>query len=350
MTARTHETYENPHEIKENLMGGRQKRLTQARRKTLKVEMTDALVAGQFRLGEGQSLDSVLDEIDDGIKNDRYPIDVDLPKLMAIWSGTPAPAEAQTAAGSEQGAPPAAEIQDPIAADPYKFPHPKHADLEAAQQVADAGGTQMQVMEAAMGPAAVPGTVEHAQAQAAAASGASPTAQAILGTGPVIGTGNAIQNGHPAYSSAQLAVVQLNPDGTAVHPLPGPAAAPGPAPVTEVGVPAAAEVAPKEEKAPVVDVDLDAVRGWIQIARGAQKKIDAAKDVMDQAMSQVNDFLDQQGGPDVSKKGLLDGEHAVQRTFCRRKVFNKSALLTDHPEISEEQYTEKTPYYRTELK
>lgn len=310
-------------------MGGRQKRLTAARRKELTKVMTDALVAGQFRLGAGQSLDSVLDEIDDGIKNDRYPIDVDLPGLLAIWSGTPAPEEAQTAAGGEQGAPPAAET---------------HADLVAAQVVVNADGTQEQVLVAAMGPAAVPGTVEHALAQAQA-NGAtmSPTAHAVLGTGP------AIAGGHPAYSSAQQAVVQLNGDGTATHPLPGPAGAPGPAPVTEVGTPVT-EVAPKEEKAPVVDVDLDAVRGWMQIARGAQKKIDAAKDVYDQAMSQVNDFLDQQGGPDVSKKGLLDGEHAVQRTFCRRKVFNKSALLADHPEIPEEQYTEKTPYYRTELK
>lgn len=336
-------------------MGGRQKKLTQARRKELTKVMTEALVAGQFRLGEGQTLDSVLDEIDDGIKNDRYPIDVDLPGLLAIWSGTPAPTEAQTAAGSEEQAPPAAETRfhsDGNLLDPNAEVFPVHANLEAAQAVADAGGNQQQVMAAAMqplGPAAVPGTVEHAQAQAAAANGTSPTTQAVLGTGPAIGTGNAIQNGHPAYSSAQLANVMLNPDGSAMHPLPGPAGAPGPAPVTEVGAPAGA-VAPKEEKAPVVDVDLDAVRGWIQIARGAQTKIDAAKDVLDQAMSQVNDFLDQQGGPDVSKKGLLDGEHAIQRTFCRRKVFNKSALLADHPEIPEERYTEKTPYYRTELK
>lgn len=350
-------------------MGGRQKRLTVARRKDLTKTMTEALVAGQFALQPGQSLDSVLDEIDDGIRNDRYPIDVDLPGLLAIWSGTPAPAEAQTAAGSEQGAPPAAEN---VATG--------HSDSEAYTNSQNTGDPYVQGPP--VGPAAVPGTVEHAQAQAAAANGAgaSPTAQAILGTGPAIGTGNAIQpaaTGHPAWSSAQQAVVQLNGDGSATHPLPGPAAAPGlapmtpkqaadqsfmelqdaatahraanPMPVTEVGVPAA-EVAPKEEKAPVVDVDLDAVRGWIQIARGAQKKIDVAKDVLDQAMSQVNDFLDQQGGPDVSKKGLLDGEHAVQRTFCKRKVFNKSALLADHPEIPEEQYTEKTPYYRTELK
>lgn len=317
-------------------MGGRQKKLTQARRKELTKEMTAALIAGQFRLGEGQSLDSVLDEIDDGIKNDRYPIDVDLPKLIEIWSGTPAPAEAQTAAGSEQGAPPAAET---------------HADLAAAQAVADAGGTQMQVMEAAMGPAAVPGTVEHAQAQAAAANGAgaSPTAQAILGTGPAIGTGNAIQGGHPAYSSAQQATVMLNPDGSAQHPLPGPAAAPGPVPITEVGTPPAAP-APAEEKAPVVDVDLDTVRDWLAVARNAEEKIAKAKDVKDMAMSQVNDFLDQQGGPDTSKAGFLDGQLAVTRTFCRRKNFQKDQLLKDHPEIDETQYTEKTPYYRTELK
>jgi len=321
-------------------MGGRQKRLTQARRKTLKTEMTDALVAGQFRLTEGQSLDSVLDEIDDGIKNDRYPIDVDLPKLMAIWSGTPAPAEAQTAAGSEQGAPPAAET---------------HADLVAAQAVANTGGTQQEVMLAAgapIGPAAVPGTIEHAQA----VNGASPTAQAILGTGPAIGTGNAIQGGHPAYSSAQQAVVQLNGDGTAAHPLPGPAAAPGvyqghPAldAAVEIGTLPAAP-APAEEKVPCVDVDLDPVRDWLQVARSAEEKIAKAKDIKDMALSQVNDYLDQQGGPDTSKKGILDGQHAVQRTFCRRKVFSKEALLKDHPEISEEQYTEKTPYYRTELK
>ena len=315
-------------------MGGRQKRLTQARRKELTKAMTEALVAGIFTTN-GRPLDDILDEVDAGIRNDFYPIDVTLDGLIEIWqlSGNPidsAPAAAQTAAGSEQGAPPAAEV---------------HADLAAAQQVVDAGGTQEQVMQAAMGPAAVPGTVEHAQAQAAAMS---PTAHAILGTGPAIGTGNAVQNGHPAYSSAQQAVVMLNPDGSAQHPLPGPAAAPGPAAVTEVGTPAA-EVAPKEEKAPVVDVDLDAVRDWLTIARNADEKIKKAKDIKDQAMSQVNDFLDQQGGPDVSKKGLLDGQPAVRRTFIRRKNFDTEALLADHPEISREQYTEKSPYYKSEL-
>lgn len=309
-------------------MGGRQKRLTQTRRKELTKAMTEALVAGQFRLGEGQSLDSVLDEIDDGIKNDRYPIDVDLPGLLAIWSGTPAPEAAQTAAGSEQGAPPAAETQ-----------------FRSDGNILDPNAVLTQVP---VGPAAVPGTVEHAQAQAAAATnGASPIAQAILGQGPPVERpeGWPVQGGHPVYSSLQQKVIQVDSEGNQLPDAP----VNGQAPVTELGTLPSA-IAPAEEKAPVVDVDLDAVRGWLQVAKGAQAKIDAAKDVFDQAMSQVNDFLDQQGGPDVSKKGLLDNEHVVQRTFCRRKVFNKKDLLADHPEISEEQYTEKTPYYRTELK
>lgn len=328
-------------------MGGRQKKLTQARRKELTKEMTAALIAGRFTTN-GRSLDEILDEVDAGIRNDFYPIDVTFDGLVEIWqlSGNPidnAPAEAQTAAGVEQGAAPAADTS--VSEQEAQV---IHANLDAAQRVTDAGGTQMDVMQAAMGPAAVPGTVEHAQAQAAAANGASPTAQAILGTGPAIGTGNAIQGGHPAYSSAQQATVMLNPDGSAQHPLPGPAAAPGPAPVTEVGTPPAAP-APAEEKAPVVDVDLDTVRDWLAVARNADKKIKAAKDIMDQAMSQVNDFLDQQGGPDKSKKGVIDGQPAVRRTFVRRKNLNTDALLADHPEISREQYTERSPYYKSEL-
>lgn len=125
-------------------MGGRQKKLTLARRKALKADITEALVEGRMSLG-GQPVDSVLDDIDAGIKGDLYPIDVTLDDLLAAWSGAPAPVEAQTAAGTAPEQVPAAET---------------HANLAAAQQVADAGGTQAQVMTAAQ----TPNTVEHAQA------------------------------------------------------------------------------------------------------------------------------------------------------------------------------------------
>lgn len=408
-------------------MGGRQKRLTATRRKTLKAEMTEALVAGKFTTN-GRALDDILDEVDAGIKNDFYPIEVTLDGLIEIWqlSGNPidsAPEEAQTAAGGEQGAPPAAETQDPIAADPYKFPPRKHADLVAAQQVADAGGTQMQVMEAAMGPATVPGTVEHAQAQAAMSQtpyngpGSTPHMQAIQAKADDQAARIAARgDGHPAYSSAQQSNVMLNPDGSAVHPLPGPAAAPGPAPVTSVTVlPDQAQVAeqqaaearadalmhpaspvpeskqypqmstdpavqaayqqaeealnvqgqsihnpppvhevgvppaPAEEK-PVVPVDLGPLEEWLQLAANGQEKIRVGKEVYDHAMGQINDYLDAQGGPDISKSGQINGREKVRRTFIRRKNFAKSRLLAEHPEIDPELYSDESVFYKTELK
>lgn len=257
-------------------MGGKQKRLTKTRRAVLRKEMLAAFETGRLNLG-GQPIDQVLDGIDEGIKNETYPIEVTLDGLLAIWSGVPAPEEAQTAAGAAPETAPAAEAA-----------------------------------------------------------------------------------GHPAFSSAEQAVITLNSDGTRQTPYTGPDSTPhmqqiqaeadarlakiGTAPTAEVGVPQV------DEPEKPVEVDLAAVAEWYALAKKAEAKMDAAKDVYDHAKEQINNYLDELGGPDVSKSGKLDGKEVVKRTFTRRTNFRKDKLLADHPEIDPTVYVDETVYYKTTLK
>lgn len=255
-------------------MGGRQKRLTKTRRAVLRKEMLTAFEEGRLNLG-GQPIDQVLDGIDEGIKNETYPIEVTLDGLLAIWSGAPAPEEAQTAAGAAPETAPAAEVA-----------------------------------------------------------------------------------GHPAFSSAEQAVITLNPDGTRQTPYTGPDSTPHMqqtqaeadvrlakiGAVPEVGVPQV------DEPEKPVEVDMAAVAEWYRLAKNAEAKMDAAKDVYDHAKEQINNYLDELGGPDVSKSGKLDGREVVRRTFTKRTNFRKDKLFADHPEIDETVYVDETKYYKTSLK
>lgn len=300
-------------------MGGKQKILTQTRRKALGKEMMDAIIAGTFTLNQ-QPLDTVLDEVNQGIKDGRYPIEIDLAQLIAIWSGTPAPAtEAPAAEPTNHGT--VDQIQQAQLAAQQNGHTPPTALAGPVQQIpvnVHAGNTVN----------GLPAEQWQAQ-QAAAGHGPTPQQAAEMGLPANAPT---IQPSLPptAYGQQVAAPMTLQQAQAAMQTVE----------TMEVGQP------PKEEPIPV---DASPVAEWIALARQAQAKIDSAKDIVEQAKANVAAYLDQQGGPDRSKVAVLDGRAVMRRTFIRRGNFSKTRLAAAHPEIDIEAFTDESTYYRTEL-
>lgn len=317
-------------------MGGKRKMLTMTRRKLLSKEIMDAVMAGQFNMN-GRPLEEVLDEIDDGIKNDRYPIEVDLQQLIKIWSGAPAPVE-----------------QAP-AAEPQPTNHGTVDQIQQAQAAAQQNGQpwtsqggyeitgQTGVTTESMpliggipqtSPAEQAATqypqIQPQQDPAYLAWLASQQPQAVVATQPLqqlpqqlanpVAVETVAQPGQMTVAQAQQAMSQVE--------------------TMEIGTP------PKD---PPVEVDASPVADWLQLWQQANEKVKAAKDIMEHAKANVGAYLDQVGGPDKSKLAMIGGRAVVRRTFVKKRVFKKDEFFATHPEMDEAAFTDETPYYRTEL-
>jgi hypothetical protein len=314
-------------------MGGKRKMLTMTRRKLLSKEIMDAVMAGQFNMN-GRPLEELLDEIDDGIKNDRYPIEVDLQQLIKIWSGAPAPVEqapatepqptnhgtvdqiqqAQAAAQHNgqpsgmqpQGGPPWSESESAQAIMQTGTWPPGHVSQQVQQPVQDPAYLAWLATQPQGGPSPL-----------AAAAGVAPgqMVPTVAGPQPVLP-----QPGQMTVAQAQQAMSQVE--------------------TMEIGTP------PKD---PPVEVDASPVADWLQLWQQANEKVKAAKDIMEHAKANVGAYLDQVGGPDKSKLAMIGGRAVVRRTFVKKKVFKKDEFFATHPEMDEAAFTDETPYYRTEL-
>lgn len=308
-------------------MGGKRKLLTQTRRKALEKEMTDGLIKGTFTTN-GRPLDEILDEVNTGIQEGRYPIEVDLAQLIAIWSGTPAPTEAPAPEPQPTNHGTVDQIQQ-AQQNGQQIPANIHAggqvngqpaeQWQAQQVAAGYGPTPQQAAEMNL-PAVAP-TVQQ-PSQLAAAAGVAPGQLVPTSFGP-----QPVQSLPQQHVVQPMTLQQAQAAMTAVEAM-------------EVGEP------PKE---PPVEIDASPVADWISIAHQAKAKIDAAKDILEQAKANAAAYADQVGGPDRSKVLLLNGQLVLRRTFIKKKVFKKESLLAAHPEIDESAFTEYTPYYKTEL-
>jgi hypothetical protein len=326
-------------------MGGKRKLLTQTRRKALAKEMMDAVMAGTFSLNN-QPLEAVLDEVDVGIKEDRYPIEVDLAGLMAIWSGSPAPA---TAPEPEQPVPPNYGTVDQI------------QNGHVPEQIRVHSGGQVD---------GIPAEQWQAQ-QAAAGYGPTPQQAAEMGiAGPVVQSVQTSAHGHINQDPQYLAWLATQPAQGGPSPLPAAVGvAPGQAVPTALGPqtvqqPAAAmtlqqaqaameqvgtmEVGEPPKEQPV-DLDITPVAEWLELARSAKAKMEAAKDILETAKAQIGGYLDQQGGPDKSKVGFLNGRPVLRRTYVRKKVLNADSIFESHPELDRSAFTDISSFYKTEL-
>lgn len=302
-------------------MGGKRKILTQTRRKALEKEMMDALVAGTFTTN-GRPLAEILDEVNTGIQEGRYPIEVDLPTLIGIWSGTPALTEA------------------PAPAQPEPTNHGTVDQIQQAQAMA-----QQNVAAVPMVPQ--PSPAEYAATQYPVVQQPSPLAVAAgVAPGQMVPTALGPQP-----------VQQLQPDNGAGYAIPEQY----PVPQQHVAQPMTIQQAqqamqaaasmeigepPKEE---AVRVDAGPVADWLSLARDAQAKIEKLKDILEAAKANASAYADQIGGPDRSKILLLNGHPVMRRTFCVKNVTNTKRLAAEHPEIDLDSYKEPSSYYRTEL-
>jgi len=306
-------------------MGGKRKILTQTRRAALKKEMTEALLAGTFTTN-GRPIDEVLDEVNQGIVEGRYPIEVDLATLLSIWSGNPAPTEApapeqpptnhgtvdqQLAAQQNGHVPPAAQVM-PV----QQIPQPGPAEQAATQYPA------VQPMQQDNGAGyAIPEQYPVVQQPSplAAAAGVAPGQMipTAVGMQPV----QQVPGGQPmTFQQAQAAMSTVE--------------------TMEVGQP------PKEEP---IQVDAAPVAEWLGLAKQAEEKIKALKDILEQAKANAAAYADQVGGPDRSKVLFLNGQLVMRRTFVRKNNFSKERLAAAHPEIDVTAFLEESTYYRTEL-
>jgi hypothetical protein len=314
-------------------MGGKRKTLTNTRRTALKKEMTDALIAGTFTTN-GRPVDEVLDEVKAGIEEGRYPIEVNLQTLIGIWTGTPAPTAApapepqptnhgtvdqiQQAVAQQNGhAPPVAQvmptqqIQQPSPAEQAMTQYPI-VSPETAAAIGYPQFPSQQPSQLAPAVGTAPGQM------VPTAVGAQPVLQPDNGAGYAIpeqhpGQGMTLQQAQAAMSTAES---------------------------IEIGQP------PKD---PPIEIDATPVADWLNLAKQADAKIKALKDIYEQAKANAAAYADQVGGPDRSKVLLLNGQLVMRRTFVKKKVFQKEALLAAHPEIDPETFTEFTSFYKTEL-
>lgn len=308
--------------------------LTQTRRKLLSKEIMDAVMAGQFNMN-GRSLEDLLNEIDDGIKNDRYPIEVDLAQLNAIWSGAPAPVE-----------------QVP-AAEPQPTNHGTVDQIQQAQAAAQQNG-----QPSGMQPQGGPPWAESESAQAIMQTGTWPPGhvsqqvqQPVQDPQYLAWLASQQPQGGPSPLPAAVGVAPGQMVPTVVGPQPV-LAQPGQMTVAQAQQAMAAvetmEIA-EPPKDPPVQVDASPVADWLGLWQQANEKITAAKDIREHAKANIAAYLDQIGGPDKSKVAMIEGRLVVRRTFIRKKVFKKDEFFGAHPELDEAAFTDESPYYRTEL-
>lgn len=287
-------------------MGGKRKILTQTRRTALRKEMTEALIAGTFTTN-GRPLDEILDEVNQGIVDGRYPIEIDLAQLISIWSGTPAPTEAP-------------------APEPQPTNHGTVDQIQQAQAAAQANGyAQPQTIVTQTLP-------QHAAPE------------------QVFVAPDQLQQPSPLAAAAGVAPGQMIPTVAGLQPVQQFGAQPmtiqqaqtamAAADALEVGEP------PKPEP---VQVDAGPVIDWLNLARDAQAKIDKLKDILEQAKANASAYADQVGGPDRSKVLVLNGQLVMRRTFCVKNVTDTKRLAAEHPEIDIDAYKSPSSYYRTEL-
>lgn len=315
-------------------MGGKRKILTQTRRAALKKEMGEALMNGTFTTN-GRPVDEVLDEVNQGIVEGRYPIEVDLPTLISIWTGgTPAPTEAPAPEPTNHGT-----VDQQLAAQQ----NGQHAAVAAAVPVQQIpvnvhSGNQVNGQPA-----------EQWQTQQVA-QGYGPTAEQAVEYGMPPGS-PVVQQPTPLAAAAGVAPGQPIPTAFGQQPVQQvPAAQPmtlqqaqaamATAESIEVGQP------PKEEP---VQVDATPVAEWLGLAKQAEEKIKALKDIGEQAKAQAAAYADQVGGPDRSKVLFLNGQLVMRRTFVVKNNFSKERLAAAHPEIDVTAFTEPSSYYRTEI-
>lgn len=340
-------------------MGGKQKKLTQAGRKKLQAEITAALVEGRLQLQQGQSVDNVLDEVDEGIKSDKYPIGVDLAGLMAVWFGqaeTPAPEpdpkEAETV---KEQVPTVDQIQAAQAQQPHlqAVPDQQYPDagLPAPDPMAAAHAFQQRVQDAYAGPPEQNPYIAGSPANLAAAAEVAQTAthpQQVI-EAAMLPPQQVLADAAQPIDPSQISVSVAAPGSDQFVPVPGqlvqgtvqatPAQLAAQLAGVEVGQP---------EPAPPVEVDMGPLHEWVDLYRGSKAKLEQIEAIMNQAKEQIVAYVDEQGGPDRSKVGLLNGELVVKRTWHSRKTLDKSKLYANHPELAGI-YEEPKFQYRTEI-
>lgn len=294
-------------------MGGKRKMLTQTRRKMLGKEMMDAIMAGTFTLNS-RPLEEVLDEVNQGIQEERYPIEVDLKTLISIWSGNPAPTAA-----------PAPEQPVPT----------NHGTVDQIQQAqAAAAQTQQPVPQQN-------GYTQPLQPDNGAA-------YAIPEQYPVP---QQVEPPNPLTVAVGMAPGQMVPTVAGPQPVQQlPAAQPMTVQQAQAAMAAANSIEigqPPQEEA--VRVDASPVAEWLGLAKQAEDLIKKYKDILTQAKDNASAYLDQIGGPDRSKVGLLNGQIVMRRTYVQKRIFSKDQLAAAHPEIDVDAFTDTSSYYRTEI-
>jgi len=330
-------------------MGGKRKILTQTRRTALKKEMQEALMNGTFTTN-GRPVDEILDEINQGIVEGRYPIEVDLPTLINIWRGNPAPSEApapeppptnhgtvdqQLAAAQQNGHQAAVAPMVPsqqIPQEPYPVPQQIQGvpvNVHSGDTVNGMPAQQWQAQQVAQGYGPT--------AEQAAELGLPPGSPVVQQPSPLPAAAGVAPGMQVPTAFGQQPVLQVPAQAMTLQQA---QAAMSTAESIEIGQP------PKEEP---VQVDASPVAEWLGLAKQAQAKIDALKDILEQAKGNAAAYADQVGGPDRSKVLLLNGQIAMRRTFVVKSTTDTKRLAAEHPEIDIEAYKNPTSYYRTEL-
>lgn len=281
------------------------KMLTKARRAKLRNELTEAVVEGRFALLPGQKIDTVLDGVAEGIKNDALPIELTLDGLLDHCE-------------NPQGGVP--------------FWTPELEEDTGAAELERVGGEPDNSLQAAE--------------DAFARRGVEPPKYTITGV-----TGTTVEevpllSGPVTIAEPYLSAVQAALAPPPVPPMPPPPgiAAAQVQTMPDVPVPTLEAAEPP----PPVEIDISAVEDWFQAAQDWKIKIGEYTAALERAKEQIAALLDQEGGPDRSKVGMLDGKPVLRRTFITRKTFKKDALLKDHPEFVGK-YDSSTSFYKTEL-
>lgn len=278
------------------------KMLTKARRAKLRNELIEAVAEGQFALLPGQKVDLVLDGIAEAIKNDVLPIELTLDSLLDHCDNP------QGDVPFWASEPPATETVAEIMADPATADN----SLQAAEDAFARRGIEPP-----------PGMPVHANLEAAQVAAETAT--------------------HPA----QVFEAAMTPPPPPVPPMPPPPGAVA-APVQVQTMPDVPVPTVEAVELPPVEIDISVVEDWLQLAKDCKIKITEYEAALDRAKEQIVALLDQEGGPDRSKVGMLDGKPVLRRTFVTRKTFKKDALLKDHPEFVGK-YDSSTSFYKTDF-
>lgn len=264
------------------------KMLTKARRAKLRNELIEAVAEGQFALLPGQKVDLVLDGIAEAIKNDVLPIELTLDSLLD-------------------------HCEDPQGGVPFWAP-----DV-APEPPAQAD------------PATADNSLQAAE-DAFARRGVEPPKYTITGQSGVV--------------TEEVPLLSATPPPP-VPPMPPPPGAVA-APVQVQTMPDVPVPTVEAVELPPAEIDISAVEDWVQAAKDWKIKIEEYEAALDRAKEQIAALLDQEGGPDRSKVGMLDGKPVLRRTFVTRKTFKKDALLKDHPEFVGK-YDSSTSFYKTDF-